>query len=180
VLAVPRSRARNQLEVENASLRGQNEPVVEGAAELHEQFMVRYRYWYQSGHSQTSRRDEVRLSWAQIFVAIGPAFIRPRSSDIIGPVLMKYVHENIIQRNEMSLYVSDANTIKMHFTALRLIQSEVGTAAQGGGLTEFISLTPAGHHKLLELMAVRSTSPATDVGLDRSTTASASGWCAGD
>jgi hypothetical protein len=97
------------------------------------------------------------LTWAEIFAAIGPTLMRPITPDAISTAIVKYVQENRgIQRPSMTLFATDANTIKMHLMALDLIGSEAA-ASKGGGVMEFVSLTPRGRKHLLEVLAVRKT-----------------------
>jgi hypothetical protein len=59
----------------------------------------------------------------------------------------------------LKLFDTDENQIKIQLMALGLVEVHAGQASDGVVL-EFASLTPNGQRHLLELLAVRGTSPA--------------------
>lgn len=86
--------------------------------------------------------------------------MRPTAPAFISFEIVKYLTENKgIDRNSMSVFDTDENTIKIHLAALGLIQIQAATA-KGGGLEEFVSLTPYGNSQLVQLMAVRTAQAA--------------------
>jgi Domain of unknown function (DUF4062) len=151
-----------KLRFEKMELLEQTKPRLDGIASLHEMFNVRFRIRRWTNDAYKSSDASIMLAWAEIFAAIGPKFFRPASPGLIGVELMRYLNENkgVDKHQGLELFVSDENQIKIHLTALGLIEISVAPEAAGGGVSEFASLTPNGQRQLLELLAVRGTSPA--------------------
>jgi hypothetical protein len=144
------------LKSENEKLRRSTAPNLEGIAGLDVSFDVRFEYkvWKQVVWEDAPDHVGATLAWAEIFAAVGPALMQPVVPEMIWPVIAKYIQENRgIKRQSMRLFKSDGNIIKLHLMALGLIESEV--AESKDGLTEFVSITPLGRRRLLELLAVR-------------------------
>jgi Domain of unknown function (DUF4062) len=149
--------ANDRLKADNAELQRQNQANLDGIAGLDELFNVRCRFkvWDQVVWVDSPSGVNADLTWAEIFTAIGPAFMHPTVPDVISPEIVKYLEENKgIKRTSMTVFETDKNTIKLHLMALGLIKSEVGES-KGGGILEFLSITPVGHRRLLELLSVR-------------------------
>jgi hypothetical protein len=150
----------DKLRAENEELRERVKPRLDGIAGLNESFTIRYRYTVTIG--TTRYRDHVGtvvLTWAEIVAACAPKFLRPTSPGVIGPAIIQYIRENKqIGQDDMKLFDSDENRIKVHLMALNLIEVEAAQA-EGGGVQEFASLTPRGRQVLVELLAVRGTEP---------------------
>jgi hypothetical protein len=147
----------DQLRAKNYELEQRTKPRLDALAGLNERFRIRY-VWYRD-YPIDKYQDEVVLTWAHIFAACGPTLFRPISPEIIGSTIKKYLLENgqiTERRKHPELFESDLHQIKIQLVALGLIQVEAATA-QGGGVSEFASLTPKGHQQLLELLAVRGT-----------------------
>ena len=147
---------RSWIKSENEKLRRSTAPNLEGIAGLDVSFDVRFEYkvWKQVVWEDAPDHVGATLAWAEIFAAVGPALMQPVVPEMIWPVIAKYIQENRgIKRQSMRLFKSDGNIIKLHLMALGLIESEV--AESKDGLTEFVSITPLGRRRLLELLAVR-------------------------
>lgn len=154
----------DELQVRNQELMEQAKPQLAGVAGLNETFTVRYGYKIFNSYQREFETfaDSVALTWAEIFVAVGPILMRPIVPDLLDSAIIKYINENTsVQRESINLYDTDTNRIKIQLLALGLISSEMA-GSKGGGIQEFLSLTPWGKRHLLELMAVKSaTSPAS-------------------
>jgi len=149
----------DKFKAENERLKLLGQPNLDGVAGLNDVLVVRlgYKIWNQVAWEDSPTGVTTKLTWAEIFAAIGPVLMRPVTPDVISTAVVKYVQENQgIQRQSMCLFHTDANTIKVHLMALDLIGSEAAES-KGGGVMEFVSLTPRGRKQLLELLAVRKT-----------------------
>jgi Domain of unknown function (DUF4062) len=147
----------DKLKDENATLQAQSQPQLDGIARLSDTFDVRY-YWeaFRSTGPNQKGSNTLTLTWAEIFVAIGPALVRPTSPGIISVKLIHYMQENYgISFYKITIFQGDEDRIKIHLAALGLIDVYAASEASGGGVAEFLSLTPFGRRQLLELMAVK-------------------------
>jgi hypothetical protein len=143
----------DRLSLENRQLRNSAKPKLEGLAGLDEPFSVRLSYW--NGQQRVQAKCE--MTWAQIFLSLGPSLIRPSQASTISDALKVYYKENRNQRaDSIMIYDTDEDTIKMHLVALNLISAEASGTVKGG-VAEFLSLTDHGQRKLLELSAVKSS-----------------------
>jgi hypothetical protein len=89
--------------------------------------------------------------------------MHPVNPSAISATVVKYVQENMgVNQASVTLFDTAQNTIKIHLLALGLIHSEA-SESKGGGILEYVSLTPKGRQKLLELLAVRPTAPVIPV-----------------
>jgi hypothetical protein len=146
----------DELTAENASLREESKPQLDGIAGLSDMFEVRY-VWevFRGDRPNPIGNDKFGLTWAEIFSAIGPALLRPASPQTIPLKLISHLNENHgISFYRVTIFDADVDRIKMHLAALGLI-SVYPAEASGGGVSEFLALTPLGNRRLLELMAVR-------------------------
>jgi hypothetical protein len=150
----------NELRNENDSLRGayaslekEIKPQLAGIAGLNDEFNVRYSHY--SSFARDRRNSSVKMTWGEIFSAIGPQLVRPHSPQMISSWIVKYVAENKPVADEsMIVFDTDENTIKFHLIALGLIKSAAGNQV-GGGVAEFISLTERGQRTLIERLAAK-------------------------
>jgi hypothetical protein len=161
---------RNEADVlrqENERLRSLQAPALENIAGLEDTFQVRYTHWVAATrHSPGFRQSgQVDLTWKEIFRAVSPRLIRPATPSLLDEALTTYLNENNMVPASIDIMKSDLNTIKIHLAALNLITVEAGQTA-GGGVNEFLSLSPAGRARMFEILAVRraSSAPAAAVG----------------
>jgi hypothetical protein len=154
---------RNSLDAvraENEELKLQSKPRVDDIASLSDMYTLRYKYneWNSRLSKWVDHSDgRVALTWGEIFGAIGPMFMRPAAPGLISSTMMVYIRENKAHnQTSMMLFDSDEATIKLHLMALGLVESHAAEQ-KGGGVIEFISLTPQGRRRLVELLAVRTT-----------------------
>lgn len=147
---------RDKLAQQVSALRSELIPAVEDIAELSDSFECRYDYTEWSRHSGTTHQTgSVKLTWAEIFAAVGPQVRRPSTPARIGPALVTYLKENKnLAPSQMTIYKTDADTINVHLQALGLIRSVVSNSVSGG-MTEFLELTELGNKRLAELLARR-------------------------
>ena len=66
-----------------------------------------------------------------------------------------YIYDLNRDRTSISVNEGDADTIKVHLSALGLIKIEAANS-KSGGVAEFVSLTEKGRSELLSAMAVRA------------------------
>jgi hypothetical protein len=152
---------RNRLDetlAENHNLRQQMEPQLQGIAGFGDWFEFRYSHEYYSHHNTRKDTHKIALTWGEIFAACGPALFRPTSPAVIEGRVLAYLQQNrhIPHQGILSLFSSDQDRIKIQLAALGLIIIDAAEA-KGGGIAEFISLTPQGKSRLLELLAVKGT-----------------------
>jgi hypothetical protein len=151
----------DKLNAENEQLTQQSRPNLEGIAGLDEQFNVRFSFQYFNKLSGKWEESHLAapLTWAEIFAAVGPFVMQPASPATISTSVRRYVQENKqIKRQSMAIFSTDENRIKLHLMALGLIDS-TAAEARGGGVSEFVSITPRGRQQLLEILAVRPILP---------------------
>lgn len=140
----------NELQQKYQSVVAENSAKLQGLASLAQIFIIRYRYTSNSN----GRSAELTLSWGEILKIIGPNLYAPSAVSAIKQNVVRYIFDN--NRNAINITVveMDLDQIKIHFVALGILKIEAA-ANQGGGISEFISLTEKGQSELINLMAVR-------------------------
>lgn len=144
----------NELKSEVKSLKAATQPMVENLADLNEEVELRFSY-KKAGYNSTYT-ESVKLTWAQIFVAVSPDIMAPRSPAMIGIALAKHIKENLnFATTSLSVLDSDLFIVRNQLMALGFIKSYNGNKI-GGGISEFVIVTGLGQNKLIDLTAVRS------------------------
>jgi hypothetical protein len=146
----------DKLKSEQSELKRALSPQIEDIATLDDIFSVRYHYsTYPNGRAR-KHEEESNLSWKQIFVAVGPSFMRPSVPSVIGVKLSSYLKENKFTSQDVTILSSDLDIIKAQLIALRFFDSSA-EQAKDAGVLEFLNLTQLGRSQLLMAMAVRRT-----------------------
>src|SRR5262249_11098507 len=137
----------DKLRAENEELKERTKPRLEGIAGLNEVFTIRYRYPWTMGTTTRYQDTSIVLTWAEIVAACGPMLFRPTYPTLIGPEIVQYNKENKqIRLEDMQLFNSDENRIKLQLMALGLIEVEAAES-KDGGIQEFASLTQRGRQQ---------------------------------
>lgn len=151
---------RDGLKALAADLQQKAEPRIENIADLTDYMEVRYEYSYWYGSDKRTKLSSVKLSWADIFKAIGPRLMNATQPPAMRSALKEYVEENKLVAEAPSFFASDMNTVKIHLIALGLISSQ-NAKAFNSGVAEFVILTDFGKARLAELLAQRKASSAS-------------------
>jgi len=142
----------SELNAAYQDLLNRNSAAVDGLASLGEEFTIRYRY---KTRHQSSLAGELKLTWADLLKIIGPDLLSPTSPSAIRSHIRGYIHDRHPDRSNILLNEMDANTVKIHFEALGLLEIRAAKSTVGS-LTEFIRLSDKGKSELMRCMAVRS------------------------
>jgi hypothetical protein len=145
-------RIRNDdLERHLATLQLQLTPAIENIAPLDSEYEIRFRY---TGAHNTKRSGSVKMTWRQIFVAVGPELVQAHSPTTISTAVQRYARENQFVSHFIRLLDSDENQIKIQLSAYGLIDNFVATNTAGGHV-EWVKLSDMGKRVLLETMVVK-------------------------
>jgi len=98
------------------------------------------------------------ISWNDIFSYIAPLLIKPSNAEGFRYLIDAHLinkKEKHTQYNKIYLENNDAQTIKIQFMALNLINSYPANAFNGG-VAEFVQLTAKGLKYLQEIKTVKT------------------------
>jgi hypothetical protein len=143
----------DELATQYNALLSENSAKLEGLASLNDVFLIRFRYTF--GHfGHTKQSGELKITWAEILKIVGPDLYSPVAPAVINNNIRIYIYDLNRDRTSISVNQGDADTIKVHLSALGLIKIEAANS-KSGGVAEFVSLTEKGRSELLSVMAVR-------------------------
>ncbi|HZG45117.1 MAG TPA: DUF4062 domain-containing protein [Allosphingosinicella sp.] len=154
----------NDLRVENdtlkseiSKLRAEAKPALQGLAGLGESTSIRYTYTRYYGGTPSTENGHVELSWSEVLRAVGSNLSSPASAESIYLGLATFLKENRGKTQyNLRIMATDVAMVKGHLIGLGYVRAFTAKAVNGG-LSEFIQLTDRGQAKLLELLAVRSS-----------------------
>ncbi|MGA0615934.1 DUF4062 domain-containing protein [Paracoccus sp. KR1-242] len=153
----------NNLLKENASLRAELlakssavEARFEDIADLSDQYELTYEnaYWDRHANRTAHREYQRTVTWKDIFLGIASVLEQPKTDSVILAGLqamgeMAEISPRIFKINDL-----EKTRIKLQLQALGLIEAR-HAGAVGGGVCEFLSLTPAGRAQLMNELVVR-------------------------
>jgi hypothetical protein len=139
-------------------------PVIDVIAEGNDVYVVACRMRFRPHRSLPAReqRTEAKLTWDEIFAAIGPLLLSEASEPKLSSYLAQWIGNSrfgVADRAGMTIHVdADAfETIKVQLLSLGLIEASARKHAIQD-TDAYWALTPSGRTRLLQLRAVRKPS----------------------
>jgi hypothetical protein len=129
---------------------------LDNLATLDELFEFRYTF----EHGFETQSGEISMIWSEILKIIGPKFYCQRTSSTISSDINSYIEQSHPLLSDVAVNQMDADTIKIHFYALGILDIQAAEA-KGGGFLEYVSLTEKGKTELIKVMAVRTENSST-------------------
>jgi Domain of unknown function (DUF4062) len=157
----------NSLLTENAKLKDDiaklhsiSKPKFDDIAELDDSLSLTFetrRHFNNAWHYQHNRRS---IQWKELFIAVARNLSRPTTDKVIQVGFESMLKDEGTRHAHCELIALDKAKIKAQLIALGLISSHIANS-KAGTVEEFLSLTPLGSDKLLELLVQRRSSDVT-------------------
>jgi len=154
----------NEIRKENQELKSQfssngNKPEMENLAELEDLIAItgKHTYWNSHYQSQIDSNWSKSLTWGEIFALISPYLLKKLNDSNVKGTLSKVIYEtipNFVGTGTSQIKDQDFQTIKIQFTALKLI--ELDTITTKVGLIDLIwNTTEKGKNLMLNLRTIK-------------------------
>jgi hypothetical protein len=112
------STAYDELATQHNALLSENSAKLEGLASLNDVFSIRFRYTFR----HVKQSGELKITWAEILKIVGPDLYSPVGPAVMNSNIRIYIYDLYRDCTFISVNEGDADTIKVHLSALGLIK----------------------------------------------------------
>lgn len=128
-------------------------------ADLKDTFKItgKYKWFSYRSKDHISKDWVIEITWENLFSFFSPYLLQPPSDKAIKVLISKILYEKLGDENNSGIATindQDFQTLKIHFSSLRLIEVKY-TSTTGGGMGLFWRLTKEGTALMMELRSVK-------------------------